>query len=353
MSRFLADAYQKLEAYTPGEQPRDMAYIKLNTNESPYPPHEAVVKAATEESGKLHLYCDPECTALTAALAERYKVSKKNVFTANGSDDILNFAFMAWAGRGKTACYPDITYGFYKVFAELHGCQSVIVPLRDDFSVALSDYDACHGLIVLANPNAPTGMALTRHQLEGLVASHPDDVVLIDEAYVDFGAESCVPLIENYGNLIVTQTFSKSRGLAGGRLGFALANEALIDDLNRLKYSTNPYNVNRMTQAAGAAALSVDQWYMDNCRRVMETREWTANELHDLGFDVTHSLANFLFVRSDRVSGEDLYRQLRKKGILVRHFTGPRICDYNRITIGTPEQMNSLIVAVRDILEGK
>ena len=352
MSRYLRDEYQSLKVYTPGEQPRDMAYIKLNTNENPYPPHEAVVRAVTEEGRRLHLYSDPECAALRDALAARYGLERKNLYVANGSDDILNFAFMAYAGGGRTACFADITYGFYQVFADLHGCRSDVVPLRADLSLDIDDYADRHGLIVIANPNAPTGLALGRDRLEKLIASHPDDVILIDEAYVDFGAESCVPLIGTYKNLIVTQTYSKSRALAGGRLGFALADEALIGDLDRIKYSTNPYNVNSMTLAAGAAALSVDEWYMDNCRRVAGTREQTAARLRALGFQMPESLANFLFARSDRVDGQTLYERLRAKGILVRHFTGERIRDYNRITIGTPEQMDALIRAIEEILEG-
>ena len=352
MSRFLSEAYKGLEVYTPGEQLRDRSYIKLNTNEFPYPPHPDVVAAAAKAAETLELYSDPTCAALRDAIAEKHGLRRENVYVASGSDDILDFAFMVFAGRGRKAYFPDITYGFYPVFAALHGIECERVPLRDDFSVDLSDYAGLRGLIVLANPNAPTGMALGRDQIEALVASHPDDVVLIDEAYVDFGSESCVPLTKTYDNLLVVQTFSKSRAMAGARLGFAMASEGLIGDLDRIKYSTNPYNVNSMTLAAGACAIAHDDYYMGLCAQVAATRDQTAARLRDMGFEVLPSRSNFLFARSDRVGGEALYRRLREKGILVRHFTAPRIADYNRITIGTPEQMDAVVRAISEILEG-
>ena len=352
MSRFLKERYASLQVYTPGEQPKDTQYTKLNTNESPYPPAPSVAAAVTAEVNRLQLYCDPECAALRDAIAAQYGVERENVYVANGSDDILNFAFMAFAGGEIPAFFPDISYGFYKVFANLHGVSFQQVPLREDFSIAPSDYDGLEGLIVLANPNAPTGLWLEPEQIESMLRTHSRHVVLIDEAYVDFGAASCANLIHRYDNLLVVQTFSKSRGMAGARLGFAFAAAPLIEDLNRLKYATNPYNVNRMTQAAGVAAIREDAYYMDNCRKIMRTREDTSERLRSLGFEVLPSRANFIFARTPRLPGGEMYAALRARGVLVRHFEAPRISDYIRITIGTPEDMRRLTAAVEDILGG-
>ena len=352
MSRYLSERYQTLEAYVPGEQPRDMRYIKLNTNESPYPPAPGVIEAAAREAGRLELYSDPVCADLRDALAARYGVSRENVHVSNGSDDILYFAFMAFAGGGGKAYFPDISYGFYRVYADLIGIEYRQIPLREDFSVDPADYMGLDGFIAIANPNAPTGMALTRAQIESVVASNPDHVVMIDEAYVDFGAESCVSLTEKYDNLLVVQTFSKSRSMAGARLGFAIASEGLISDLERIRYSTNPYNVNRATLAAGVAALKNDGYNMENCRRIVETRRASAARLQDMGFEVLPSCANFLFARKKGVDGGMLYRELKARGVLVRHFDAPRIADFLRITIGTPEQMEALFEAIQAILEG-
>ena len=350
MSRFLSDQYQRLEAYTPGEQPRDMRYVKLNTNESPYPPAPGVVEAAAKEAARNQLYSDPVCADLRDALARRYGVRRSNVFASNGSDDILNFAFMAFAGSGVPACFPEISYGFYPVYAALHGIEARPIPLKDDFSIDPADYAGLDGFIAIANPNAPTGMALTRAQVEAIVAANPNHVVLIDEAYVDFGAESSLPLIERYDNLLVVQTFSKSRSLAGARLGFAIAQEELIADLEKLQYSTNPYSVNRMTLAAGIASLERDDYNADNCRRVVQTRANTARRLEALGFEVLPSLANFVFARKPGVDGGWLYRELKKRGVLVRHFDAPRIADFLRITIGADAEMDALFLKLNEIL---
>jgi len=350
MSRYLRDSYQSLEVYTPGEQPRDMQYVKLNTNESPYPPAPGVAGAVAAEAARLQLYSDPVCADLRDALARRYGVRRENVFVSNGSDDILNFAFMAFAGSGVPAYFPDISYGFYRVFAELHGLTWREIPLKANFSVDPADYCGLDGFIAIANPNAPTGMALTRAQIEGILRANPDHVVLVDEAYVDFGAESCVGLTQVFDNLLVARTFSKSRSMAGARLGFAIASEGLIADLERIKYSTNPYNVNRMTLAAGVATLAEDDYSMDNCRRIARTREASAAKLRDMGFEVLPSLANFLFARRPGFDGGELYRQLKARGVLVRHFDAPRIRDFLRITIGTPEQMDVLFENIEKIL---
>lgn len=343
MSRFLSSAYRSLEAYVPGEQPQDKQYIKLNTNESPYPPSPAVLACVNEDAAKaLCLYSDPTCRVLKEAIAAQYGVETENVFVSNGSDDILNFAFMAF-GKERGVIFPDITYGFYKVFAELHAIDAQIVPLCDDFTVALDPFLQSDRMAVIANPNAPTGISVSIDALEELVKANPDRVVLIDEAYVDFGGRSMYPLIRKYDNLLVVQTYSKSRSMAGARLGFAFASKELIADLEKIKYSTNPYDVNRITQAAGAAAMRENDYYMENCKKIIEAREYTAKALASLGFFVLPSNANFLFARHATVSGEAVYNYLRENGVLVRHFTSERIKDYNRITIGTKEQMETMI----------
>ena len=351
MSRYLNERYQAMEAYTPGEQPRDMRYVKLNTNENPYPPAPGVIEAVAAQASLLQLYPDPVCADLRDALAARYGVRRENVFVSNSSDDILNFAFMAYAGCSRRAYCPDISYGFYPVYARLHGAEYREIPLKEDFSVDPADYMNLDGFIAIANPNAPTGIALSAAQIEGIVQANPDQAVLIDEAYVDFGAESCLPLTAKYDNLLVVQTFSKSRSMAGARLGYAIGNAALIADLERVKYSTNPYSVNRMTLAAGLATLAADGYYMENCRRVIETREAYVPKLKALGFELLPSLANFVFARHPGIEGGELYRQLKARGVLVRHFTVPRISDYLRITIGTPEQMDVLLEKTREILK--
>ena len=341
MSRYLIDKYQTLEAYVPGEQPRDMQYVKLNTNENPYPPAPGVVEAVQAEAGRLQLYSDPVCVELRDALAARYGVKRQNVFVSNGSDDILNFAFMAFGS--PRAYFPDISYGFYPVYAELHGIEAHPIPLRKDFSIDPTDYMALDGFIAIANPNAPTGMALGKAQIEDILCANPDHVVLIDEAYVDFGAESCVELTARYDNLLVVQTYSKSRSMAGARLGFSIANEGLIADLEKIKFSTNPYSINRMTLAAGLATLKADDYCADCCQKVIQTREKVSEELRKIGLTVLPSKANFIFVRCPGRTGKEIYTGLRTKGILVRYWDTPRIRDYVRITIGTPEQMDLLI----------
>lgn len=342
--------FSSLKEYTPGEQPQDKKYIKLNTNESPFPPSPAVLKVInSDEAAKLKLYSDPECKQLKKSIAEVYGVDPKNVFVSNGSDEILSFAFMLY-GSVSGAVFPDISYGFYKVFGDLYGVDYLQKPLGDDFTVNVNDYKNTGRFTVLANPNAPTGIALSLSEIEEIVASNADSVVLIDEAYVDFGGESCYKLIDKYSNLIVCQTFSKSRSMAGARLGFCFANEELIKDLELIKYSTNPYNLNRLTQAAGVAAMSENDYYIDNCQKIIQNRDYTKAELEKLGFSVLDSKANFLFAKSDKISGEELYLKLKDKGVLVRHFTSDKIKEFNRITIGSRNEMESFIAAVKEIL---
>ncbi len=350
MSRFFSDKYASLTPYTPGEQPQDKRYIKLNTNESPFPPSKKAQAYGAEAAKQLELYPDPTYQALTDAVAKQWGVTPDEVILVNGSDEVLNFAFMAFCDDTHPAVFPDITYGFYKVFAACNGIPYEEKPLQDDFTLDVNDYRGVGKTIFLANPNAPTGLCLPLSEIERIVSSNPDSVVVIDEAYVDFGGESCVPLIHQYDNLLVTQTFSKSRSMAGARLGLGIGNAALIRDLNTIKYSTNPYNLNRMTAAAGLGVLEDEEYTLENCRTVMENRAYTAAQLQALGFEVIPSAANFVLARHPRVSGKILYQQLKERGILVRHFDTPRLTDYNRITIGSHKQMETLINTLESIL---
>ena len=351
MSKFLSRRFSSLVPYTPGEQPRDMEYVKLNTNESPFPPSPKVIEAInSDEVKKLNLYPDPTGKALISKLAQTYDVGEENVFISNGSDDILNFSFMAFCDKDKGAAFPEISYGFYEVYAELYGVEYKKVPLNNDFGMNISDYFEANKTVVIANPNAPTGLALTTAQVEEILKANPNDVVIIDEAYVDFGAESCVPLTKKYNNLIVVMTYSKSRSLAGGRLGFAVADKELIQDLNTIKYSTNPYNINRLTMAAGIASLEDAEYYRNCNKNTAEVREYTKAELQKRGFTLTDSKANFLFAKSDKIGGEEYYLSLKARGVLVRHFRNDKIKDYVRITIGTKEQMDILLSKTDDIL---
>ena len=338
-----------MASYTPGEQPQDKKYIKLNTNESPYPTSDGVVNALSKDKiQNLRLYCDPECKVLKETIANCYGVDSKNVFVSNGSDEVLNFAFMAYGQNG--VAFADITYGFYSVFADLYGLQTQIIPLKQDFSLDIDGFCNQNKLVVIANPNAPTGMEISLQDIEKILQTNKDGVVVIDEAYVDFGGTSAVGLTKKYKNLLVAQTFSKSRSMAGARLGFAIADEELIYDLEKIKYSTNPYNVNSLTQIAGIYAIKDNQYYLDNAKQIIKTREWTAKELEKLGFTVLPSKANFLFAKTDKIDGQALYLSLKERGVLVRHFTKDRIKDFNRITIGTLEQMQIFIQKIKEIL---
>ncbi len=352
MTRFLSGKYSNLAPYTPGEQPKGTEkFVKLNTNESPFPPIPSVVEAARCEAERLQLYSAPEPTELYEKFAKTLGVKPAQLIAVNGSDEVLDFAFALFCGKGRPAVFPDITYGFYEVFAEANGVPYRTIPLRDDMTLNPDDYIGVHGTLFLANPNAPTGCALPLSEVERIVLCNPDDLVVVDEAYVDFGAESAVSLIDKYDDRLVPQTFSKSRSMAGARLGFGIANEGIIADLNMLKYSRNPYNVNRMTQAAGCAVLDSPAVTKERCCVIIENREYLSRELKTLGFELTDSSANFVFARHPKIPGEALYLGLKERGILIRHFTLERIKDYNRITVGSREQLDALLAGIRDIME--
>ena len=350
MSLYLNPSIERMSAYVPGEQPRDKAYIKLNTNENPYPPAPSVIAALNAgEIEDLRLYSDPTAKVLKEKLAGLYGLKPENIYVGNGSDEVLYFLFRAYGQHG--AAFPDISYGFYSVFAEICGIPATVIPLEPDFSVDPEKYHSLNRFIVIANPNAPTGLSISLDAIEGILASNPDAVVAIDEAYVDFGGISAYPLMAKYDNLVVVRTFSKSRSMAGARLGYALAPAALIADLEKIKYSVNPYNVNRLTLRLGEATVDADDYYQEKCAAIVATRQRTAEALKTLGFTVLASQTNFLFAKSDKIGGRELYEKLKDRGILVRHFGNPRISDFVRITIGTDGQMDTCLAAIRSILE--
>ena len=354
MSRFFSPRYSSLVPYVPGEQPQDRRYLKLNTNESPFPPSPGVLAAVAEEAARLNLYSDPDARALCAKMAQTYGVTPDRVIMSNGSDEVLNFAFMAFSSDERPLVFPDLTYGFYPVFANLNRLPYTEIPVKDDLSIDPADYcGEGKKTVVIANPNAPTGRFLPLSEIEKIVSANPDGVVIVDEAYIDFGGESAVPLTDKYDNLLVVGTFSKSRSMAGARLGFAIGAPDLVADLNTIRNSTNPYNVNRMTLAAGVAALDDAAYYRENCEKIVAAREWTTAKLAALGFDVIPSTANFLFARHPAIGGRELYLTLKERGILIRHFDKPRIRDYNRITVGTKEQMRTLVASIETILKEK
>ncbi|WP_448861081.1 pyridoxal phosphate-dependent aminotransferase [Clostridium sp.] len=399
MSRFLSKASESLLPYTPGEQPQGRKFIKLNTNECPYPPSPNVAEAilagyeeiaagcgtagaadmaeqvetagcgcnagATEagkmaekaarvmppELANLRLYSDPEERVLIEAIADHYGVGTNQVIAGNGSDEILGFAFRAFCDQNAPLQFADLTYGFYPALCGLYGIPFKVVPLEEDFTLNIEPYKNCGNNVIIANPNAPTGMSLPLSAIEEVAASNPDRVVMVDEAYVDFGGESCISLLPKYENLVIIQTFSKSRSLAGARVGFAIANPELIADMNRIKYSFNPYNVNRLSILAGAAAMR-DWDYTKECTgRICKTREKTTEALRALGFTVLDSKTNFIFAKSGDMPGKVYFDGLREAGILVRRWDSERIKDYVRISIGSEEEMETFVEETKKLVE--
>lgn len=349
MSRFFNPSLSNLEPYMPGEQPQGQTFIKLNTNESPFSPSPLAVKAAAHEAARMNLYSDPACRDLLAMLADQLGVGSDQVFASNGSDEVLAFCFQGLCPNG--AAFADLTYGFYPVFAQLYGIDAQVIPLRDDFSIDIAGYGAGNHTVFLANPNAPTGLALPRDAIALLLRANPNRLIVVDEAYVAFGAERALPLLSQYDNLLIIGTFSKSHGLAGARLGYAIGSKTVIEDLNRIKFSFNPYNVNRMTLAAGIGALQ-DQLYFEQCRqKIIAVRGRAIAALRNLGFVCTDSKANFIFATHPNHNANMLYLTLRENGILVRWLDVPRAKDYLRITVGTDAQMETLIAVLTDIIQ--
>lgn len=342
---------RKVVPYTPGEQPNQPDMIKLNTNENPYPPAPKVQQVLKEmDAGDLRLYPDPSAGVLVKAIADYYGLNEDQVFVGVGSDDVLAMSFLTFFNGEKPVFFPDITYSFYDVWAELFRIPYERPALDDSFHIKKEDYFKENGGIIFPNPNAPTGVELPLQDIEEILKANPGSVVIVDEAYIDFGAHSALPLISKYDNLLVVQTFSKSRSMAGMRIGFACGNPVLIKYLNDVKYSFNSYTMNRTSLAAGVAAIGDRDYFEDTCQKIMDTREWTQKELKALGFTFQDSKANFIFAAHKTCPAKQIFEALRAKHIYVRYFAKPRIDNYLRITIGTREEMEQLIRFLKDYL---
>lgn len=351
-AKYWSDFVHTLEPYVPGEQPQVMDLIKLNTNENPYPPSPKVAAAlAKERLDELRLYPDPNSRALKQAIAGHYGVNEQHVFVGNGSDEVLALAFMAFFQQAEPLLFPDISYSFYPVYCNLYGIDSIQLPLADDFTINFDDYDQPNGGIIFPNPNAPTGIGVGVAAIEAVLAANPDSVVIVDEAYIDFGGDSAVVLTERYPNLLVVQTLSKSRSLAGLRVGFAIGNAGLIEGLDRVKNSFNSYPIDRIAEQAAIAAIGDVEHFERCCQQIIASREWTAGQLQALGFEVLPSQANFIFARPTRLAAAEVFARLREHKVLVRYFNQPRIDQFLRITIGTDQQMKVLIEVLGEILK--
>lgn len=351
MNPFWSNFVNDLDPYTPGEQPQDPSYIKLNTNESPYPPSPAVATAIEAfDNDSLRLYPDPQSSDLVAALAKYHKLSEAEVFVGNGSDEVLAHAFQAFFKQDDPILFPDISYSFYPVYCALFQIEYQRPALDETFCINVRDYATTNGGIIISNPNAPTGIALELNAIRELLADNPESPVVIDEAYVDFGATSAVALIPEFPNLLVVQTFSKSRSLAGLRLGFALGQESMIEALQRVKNSFNSYPIDRLTAAIGQAALADEDYFQDCRQRIIASRERLNDELRKLEFEVFPSRSNFVLVRHPQAAAEHLYQELKAAGILLRYFKAPRIDNCLRITIGTDDDCDALITTLKTLL---
>lgn len=352
MSRYWSQITKKIKPYVPGEQPRDKKYIKLNTNENPYPPSPKVLEAIKEAAEEaLRLYPDPTCQELRNKIAHYYNLSEKQVFLGNGSDEVLAFAFMAFFNPGETILFPEITYSFYKVYAGLFGLDYQLIPLANDFSILTEEFNQDNGGIIIPNPNAPTGKLLTIEAIEKILASNKERVVIIDEAYIDFGGKSVIPLIKTYPNLLVIQTLSKSRSLAGLRIGFALGQEDLIQGLERIKNSFNSYTLDRLALAGAVAAFEDESYFQETRAKIIETREKVVKELQTIGFQAIPSQANFVFISHPQYLAEIIFSQLREKGILVRYFKESKIENYLRVSIGSEQEMDYFLKSIREMTE--
>jgi histidinol-phosphate aminotransferase len=350
MSRFWSSVVHNLSPYVPGEQPKIAGLVKLNTNENPYPPSPRALAAIAAAADRLRLYPDPGATLLRETIAARYGIAPDQVFVGNGSDEVLAHTFQGLLKHDAPLLFPDITYSFYPVYCGLYGVGYEAVPLDAAMRIELADYRRPGSAILLANPNAPTGIALPCAAIEALLSEHPDRLVVVDEAYVDFGAESAVPLVISHDNLLVIQTLSKSRALAGLRVGFAIGQRPLIEALERVKDSFNSYPLDCLAIAGASAALDDEEWFEDTRRRIIASRDVLARDLSALGFEVLPSHANFVFVRHGRHRGADLAARLRERGVLVRHFRKPRIEDFLRITVGTDDECARLIALLRELI---
>lgn len=342
---------RRVVPYVPGEQPKDTNVVKLNTNENPYPPSPNVRKALDDfDFGRMRLYPDPEASVLVDAIAENYGVKPEQVFVGVGSDDVISMAFLTFFNSDKPVLFPDVTYSFYDVWAEVYRIPYKQMPLDENFRINAKDYMTENGGIIFPNPNAPTGVLESVDMIEEIVKVNPDSVVMIDEAYIDFGGKSCLPLIEKYDNLLVIQTFSKSRSMAGMRIGYAMGNEKLIKYMNDVKFSINSYTMNHITQICGAEAVKDKAYFEEHVNKIIDSREYTKKKLTELGFTFPDSMSNFIFAKHESADANEIFAKLKEKKIFVRHWNKPRISDYLRISIGTPEEMEKLISALGEIL---
>jgi len=341
---------RRVTPYTPGEQPKNPDKIKLNTNENPYPPSPRVLEALKNfDYNNLKLYPDTNSTVLVNELAKYYNIKPAQIFVGVGSDDVISMAFLTFFNSDKPVLFPDITYSFYDVWADVYRIPYIQKPLNDNFSINPADYKVPNGGIIFPNPNAPTGVEEDIEMIEDIIKANPDSVVMIDEAYVDFGGKSCLPLIDKYDNLLVIQTFSKSRSMAGIRIGYAMGSEKLIKYMNDVKFSVNSYTMNSITQICGAEAVKDIEYFKETSEKIINTREYSKKKLKELGFDFQDSMSNFIFAKHNQYFAGDIFRDLKKHNIFVRHFNKPRIDNYLRITVGTPEEMNRLFSVLEEI----
>lgn len=342
---------RKVIPYVPGEQPKENDIIKLNTNENPYPPSPKAVEALKSfDCSRMRLYPDPNSDILVNSLAKRYKVKPSQVFVGVGSDDVISMAFLTFFNSDKPILFPDITYSFYDVWADVYKIPYKTMPLDDNFRINKTDYFQENGGIIFPNPNAPTGIYESNEMIEEIVKANKNSIVIIDEAYIDFGGESCIGLTEKHDNLLVVQTFSKSRSMAGMRIGYAIGNEKLIKYMNDVKFSINSYTMNHVTQVCGAAAVEDEEYFIETIKKITDVRENTKKELKKLGFTFTDSKSNFLFAAHDKVKAETIFNELKSRKIYVRYWNKPRINNYLRISIGTAEEMEKLISALKEIV---
>ena len=340
---------RKVVPYVPGEQPKEQDIIKLNTNENPYPPAPEVLNKQVELEN-LRLYPDPAATKLVDAIAEYHGVDKNQVFVGVGSDDVLAMSFMTFFNSGKPIFFPDITYSFYDVWADLYRIPYRTVPLKDDFTINPDDYKCDNGGIIIPNPNAPTGVLESLDTIEAILKANPTSVVVIDEAYIDFGGTSCLPLIDKYENLLVVQTFSKSRSMAGMRIGFAIGSKKLIKYLSDVKFSVNSYTMNPLSIISGAAAVEDEEYFQKTTQEIINTREYSKKRLTELGFTFPDSMSNFIFASHKKIPAKEIFTKLKEQGIYVRYWNKPRINNHLRISIGTKENMDKVFEKLAEIV---
>lgn len=350
-NKYISKRAQKIVPYTYGEQPKDKKYIKLNTNENPYPPSPRAVEVIKNIPADIYkLYSDPSCKELKEAIGDFYNIDANKIFVGNGSDEVLAFSYLAFLDKGDKVIYPDITYSFYTVYSSLYEVEELINHLNDDFSMNLQGFNQDAKVCIITNPNAPTGIALSLEEIEKLIEKNQDKLLIVDEAYIDFGGESAVKLIDKYDNLLVVQTYSKSRSFASLRIGFAIGNPILIEALHKIKDSINPYTLDTIGIKAGAEAMRHKEYFYECCNKIIATRERVKKELANLGFQGTDSKSNFLFVKHNKVEAKEIFEKLRVEGILVRYFNKAKINNYLRISIGTDEEMDIVIEKLRGIV---